>query len=444
MHHSVLVAALLFCSACGNDAGKTSSAPATTPQVAPPAAPLATPPSAAPAAADSAAAAVPPAAPPVASPGGHDFTDVGRALLAVGACADDVAPPEAFPADYLAKHCTKIRKVQDDYRTAWVTKARAFFAEKVPGDLPKKVVYPFAGGDLSTALTVYPDADEITTMSLEPAGDPRTLAALSAPPEASAKVAKPSKSTRKRVNAALDKAMETIRYELRFLYKVNFSNTMNMIGAMRAGALPTQLVFGLSALEVHGFEVVALRYFHLDDEGTIVYLTDEEIAAAPAVGKAKADTRNRVFANAEIRFRKPGGRIQIYRHLQVNLDDLHLKKDPRVLLHLAAKGPVAGMTKAASYLLSWNGFSTIRQYLIDHVVWMVSDATGVPPKYGKPAGFEYETYGKFLQPHIGDGQGDWAALWKAQPKRPLPFRFGYHDGSPQHTNHLVIMRKPRG
>jgi hypothetical protein len=104
------------------------------------------------------------------------------------------------------------------------------------------------------------------------------------------------------------------------------------------------------------------------------------------------------------------------------------------------------MTKAASYLLSWPGFSTIRSYLTSNVTWMVSDATGVPPKWGKPAGFEYETYGMFKSPHIG-GDNElmrgWRAEWEAQPRRRLPFRFGYYDGSPEHTNHLVIMRKPR-
>ena len=45
----------------------------------------------------------------------------------------------------------------------------------VPKDVPSTVVYPFAGGDLSTALTVFPDAYDITRMSLEPAGDATAL-----------------------------------------------------------------------------------------------------------------------------------------------------------------------------------------------------------------------------------------------------------------------------
>jgi hypothetical protein len=270
-----------------------------------------------------------------------------------------------------------------------VKPARAFFAEKVPATAPKKVVYPFSGGDLSTALTVYPDADEITTMSLEPAGDPRTLGALNeAATKPQGKAEKPSPQAK----ASLTRALGTVQYELKFLYRVNFSNTLNMIDAMRSGALPTQLIFGLSALKVHGFEIVSLRYFTLDENGAIKYLTDEDVAKAPDPGKAMDDRRlmekrNRVFANSEVRFRKPGGKIQVHRHIQWDLGDKELKKDGRVVKHLEAKGSVSAMTKAASYLLSYGDFSKFRDYLIANVEWMVSDTTGIPPSYGMPAGF---------------------------------------------------------
>ncbi|MEO7097448.1 MAG: hypothetical protein ABI175_29575, partial [Polyangiales bacterium] len=348
--------------------------------------------------------------------------------------------------------------------------------------------YPFAGGDLSTALTVYPDADEITTMSLEPAGDPRTLEALArqksspAPLDVGKDVGKmvkpapvkPGPVPKKKIKSpavgksdkpersddgntddqpvvlergppTLEKALRTVEYELRFLYRVNFSNTMNMIDAMRGGLLPTNLIFSLSALKVHGYDVVALRYFKLDGEGNLHYLTDEDVASAPNPTTGSADFRNRIFANAEIRFKKPGGRVQIYRHIQVNLDNDHLNKDMRVIKHLELKGPVAGMTKAASYLLSWDSFSIIRNYLIGNVRWMVSDATGVAPRHGKPKGFTYETYGAFQIPHIQAGNSiakDWRDEFAREPKRKLGFRFGYYDGTPQHTNHLIIIHKP--
>lgn len=408
------------------------------------------------------------------APGGHDFTPTGKVLLGVGACgAGDI--PANISKDLVKSHCETIEKTQAQYTKEWVDIAKPWFAAHVPSTVPKKVVYPFAGGDLSTALTVYPDADEITTMSLEPAGDPRTFEALAkmkganASPKKAAPV-KPAKPVKSKAVGnspparaddgntdedpvvidkgppSLSKALKTIAYELRFLYRVNFSNTMNMISAMRGGLLPTQLIFGLSALKVHGYDVVSLRYFKLDAEGNIKYLTDEDVKAAPNPTTGSPDYRNRIFANAEVGFKKGNGRIQIYRHIQVNLDNDHLKKDPRVLKHLQQKGQVAGMTKAASYLMSWDSFSTIRNYLIDHVQWMVSDATGVPPKFGKPKGFEYETYGAFKLSHISAGNGiapDWRQEFAAQSSRKLGFRFGYYDGTKEHTNHLIIMRKKK-
>ena len=432
---SLLLAAVLF-AACGNDKPSVEPSNPPPPTVAGSAAPARTPPLPATPSADAApaepvkqAAEVPAPPPTTIAAGGHDFTVEGKALLATGACGDGTAPENVTPKQ-LEKHCGVIKKAQDDYVTSWVTIARPFFAEKVPKDVPKKVVYPFAGGDLSTALTVYPDADEITTMSLEPAGDPRTLAVLK--------------------GKALDAALEKVQYELKFLYRVNFSNTLNMIEAMRGGRLPTQLIFGLSALKIHGFELVALRYFRLNDDGSIHYLDDEDIKKAPDAAKdTTAEQRNYLFSNAEVQFRRPNGRVQVWRHMRHNLGNQAskgigpgLEEDKTVIKHLEMKGPIAAMTKAASYLLSWDSFSIMRNYLTSHVVWMVSDATGVAPKWGKPAGYEYETYGGFKEPHIPAGSDiakDWRTEFAAQPARELKFRFGYYDK--KLTNHLVIMRK---
>jgi hypothetical protein len=356
-------------------------------------------------------------------PGGHDFTAEGKLLMAVGACGD-VPGPEGFDPKLLASHCEVIKQAQTDYVAQWIKPAHSFFIEHVPRDVPRKVVYPFAGGDLSTALSVFPDADEITTLALEPAGDPRALSNVK--------------------GKDLETALKQVEFELKFLYRVGFSNTINMIDAMRGGVLPTQLIFGLSALKVHGYELVGLRYFKLDRDGSIHYLDDAEVAAAPTPAKAKPQVRNRIFANVEIQFRKPGGRIQVYRHIQQNLENTELKADPRVLKHLEAKGEIAAMTKAASYLLSWDSFSTMRSYLVDHASWMVSDATGVAPKWGKPAGFEYETYGAFVGPHIPAGGSiakDWRVEFDEQPKRDLAFRFGYYDK--HNANHLIIMHKKK-
>ncbi|MEO8549947.1 MAG: hypothetical protein ABI678_08230 [Kofleriaceae bacterium] len=350
----------------------------------------------------------------------HEFISEARALLVVGACADGT-PPDTIKPAIVEAHCKILKKAQDEYRAGWMAEADSFFAANVPKTVAKTVVYPFAGGDLSTALTVFPEADEITTLSLEPAGDPLDLARLD--------------------GAQLKKALGTVEKELGSLYKSNFSVTMNMIGAMRSGTLPTQLIFSLSALWLHGYEPTSLRYFKLTPQGDIAYLTDKDVETAEKI--VDAGPRNREFANVELRFHKTGSKHeQVYRHILANLDDAHLKKDPAALAHLEKKGHVAGMTKAASYLLTFDEFKKMRQYVIDHVDWMVSDSTGLAPTYGTPAGFEYEAHGEFATSNMAAG-GPIAPVWKKlfaeQHSQPIKFRFGYPDG--KHRGHLVIMRR---
>ena len=106
-------------------------------------------------------------------------------------------------------------------------------------------------------------------------------------------------------------------------------------------------------------------------------------------------------------------------------------------------GPFA--SKCASYLL-WRGdFSSIRNYLLHHLAWMLSDSTGIPPQYAKPAGMIQETYGGFDGAFLegardNRNESDFIELWQAQKRRSLPFRFGYVDMNKQ--AHLVVT-KPR-
>jgi hypothetical protein len=350
----------------------------------------------------------------------HEFIDDGRALLVVGACADGKVPDKIKP-ELVKAHCDKVKAAQDDYKKSWVAVAKPWFESHVPKTVSKTVVYPFAGGDLSTELTVYPDAEEITTLSLEPAGDPRALAKLD--------------------DKQLKTALAVVAKEISSLYRSNFSVTMNMIGAMRGGQLPTQLIFSLSALTIHGYEPTSMRYFKLAKDGALSYLTDDDLANIDKIKDVAK--RNRALGNVEIKFKKTGGaKEQTYRHIMANLDDDHIKADPSALAHLEKKGTVAGMTKAASYLLTFGVFKKMREYVIGHVEWMVSDSTGLPPKVGEPAGFEYETHGAYVASNMAAGgpvTPQWKELYKAQPKRELAFRFGYPDKKLH--GHLIIMKK---
>jgi hypothetical protein len=352
---------------------------------------------------------------------GVDFAAQAKLLYRVAACGGDDAVPDKFDAKLVTSHCKELRETMDEYKKKWVDQAKPYLANLVPKDLPKVVVYPFGGGDLLTTLSTFPDATEITTLSLEKSGDARMIDNIA--------------------KAKFKTELDENRKDVGRLFKVAHSKTTNLEIVSR-GHLPGELVFSLVALVVHDYEPLTLRYFKLADDGSIKYITAEEIAAADKDAKL----RKGMFDNMEVTFRAKGqanAPVKTFRHIAANLDNKHFKASP-VQKHLVAKGKVSAMTKAASFLLWWSDFSTIREYLLENMEWMISDATGVPPRYATKAGFEQITYGKFDGPFLAEAKGDGTVkemtkLWKTNPQVELGFRYGYPDNA--HHSHMMITRR---
>jgi len=371
---------------------------------------------------------------------GSDYTNEVRDMFRIAACGNDDAIAERFAKQLIDTHCERMGRIYKWYRVSWVDVAKPFIAKLRPADAPTTVVYPFGGGDLSSALTVFPDATELTTISLEAAGDIRTIDSID----------------KERLKTDLGTTAKSISR----LYNAAHSTTQNLMVASHS-ELPGTIMFALAGLAVHGMEPLQLRYFDLDTDGGIRYLTGEEMDAREAeiVANRRAQQTKKhskhfwyeqttAFANVEITFRPRGdtkATLRVYRHILANLDDAHLKADPRLLEHLRKKGTVSVMTKAASFLLWWDDFSQIRDQLLAHTAWMISDASGIPPRYAGPAGFEQITYGDFTGPYfIQDpinARAEFVKLWADQPHRDLPFRFGYPDKDK--LNHMLVTKPKR-
>ena len=369
------------------------------------------------------ASAAPPAAPAAPDPPleGVDFIAQARTIFRVGACGTSGDVPARFDAAVVTQHCDELRRAYDEYKHAWVDVAGPFLASLRPKDLPPVVVYPFGGGDLTSALATFPDATEITTISLEPAGDVRPVETLT-----------PDR---------LAHELAVHRAHLERLFEKAHSRTDNLAKEART-EFPGEILFALAALAVYGDEPVSLRYFHLKPDGGVAYVTQADIDAAKKPAAAHA-----LFENAELRFRHvgdAGGPVRVLRHMSFNLDDAHLKADPSLLLHLSAKGKVAAMTKAATHLL-WNEhFRLIRGWLVGHTDWMVSDSTGLPPRVASAEGFTQDTYGVFDGPSpFGDPDAadadDLKRLFASEPSRPLSFRYGYPDSHGH--GHLIVTHR---
>lgn len=355
-----------------------------------------------------------------------DFTDDAKLLFRVVACTGDTPLPAHIDAKVVDAHCAELTKAIEKYRRTWVDKAQPFLQQLKPPGLPKTVVYPFGGGDLISAINTYPEATEYTTMSLEHAGDPRRIRTIT--------------------SAQLKASLALIRLTSKGLLTANDSKTENLMKGQR-GDLPGQLSFFLIALAVHGFEPVSLRYVKLNVDGSIRPLSAQELER---LEKEDAKLLHRswvspdfstAFDNLELTFVKKGDAApRTHRHFAANLNDDNFGKDLAMQAHLKAKGRVVAMTKAASYLLWRDAFSTIRTYLLEHMELMISDSTGIPPQLAKKAGFTQTAYGQFEASYLNANpqyNEAFRVLWK--DAEPLPFRYGYVDKKLH--NHLLVTRK---
>jgi hypothetical protein len=356
---------------------------------------------------------------------GADFLAEAKLVYRLAACGGDAPVPAAF-AEVVEAHCKQLAPYLDTYRAKYLGDARAFFVAKEPKDLPATVVYPFGGGDLISALVPFPEATEITTISLELAGDPRGIGEL-APAE-------------------LDKDLHTFRQQIGYLVKNGSNSSINLSNAQR-NAVPAQLASHLLGLAAARAELVGMRYFTLDDEGAIHYLEASDIDADTEHAKSlrgnwKTPRFAQSFSNVEVQYRLPGdSRVRVHRHIAWNLDNRHVTDHPGLLHHLEAKGKVTVLVKGASYLLWLSDFSKFRGYLLDHLVWMLSDSTGIPPNHAQ--GMTQETFGVFHGPIIDkveDRPEDVAMrdLWKHNKHQDMPFRFGYLDK--EGDAHVMITR----
>lgn len=439
-----LVALVLAATACSSAKEPAPAVPApavvaAAPAIAPAAptpAPAPTPPPAEP----PPPASPPPASPPAAPADGLDFIADARLLYRVAACGqlDQPLPAALLEGDptraeritrSVERHCKRITEQLGEFRDRYFVKARPWFDAVVPADAPRTVVYAFGGGDLISALVAFPEATEITTISLEQSGDPRRLRTLSA--------------------AALDISLGALRADIGGLISVG-SNTSVNLSAGQKNDLPGQVSSFLLGLVGAGFEPRSMRYFVLDDAGAIDYLDQAEIdELEKAKGRSlkhdwESPAFSPAFANVEITYGRPGdAATRVHRHIGWNLGDDYLTRHPQLLRHLEAKGKVTVLTKGASYLL-WRGdFALIRDWMLGHLAWMLSDSTGIPPAYARAKGMVQDTYGSYHGAFLEgaqEGKHDQAfvEMWAKQKRRRLPFRFGYVDKDKQ--AHLVVTR----
>jgi hypothetical protein len=134
---------------------------------------------------------------------------------------------------------------------------------------------------------------------------------------------------------------------------------------------------------------------------------------------------------------------QTFYYFTTDLSNDGIRSQPGFLKFCAAQGTGASLLKSASYLMFENGFSTVREFLLDHSKAIVQDDSGIPIAafdqakwwlrfFGSYAG-PIDLFKQYYQPQL---QG----LYQQSNPAPLQFGIGYR-WSPRQSTLIVATAK---
>lgn len=247
--------------------------------------------------------------------------------------------------------------------------------------------YMFGGPDILYANVIFPSANTYLLAGLEPVGQVPDLTRI--PPEMLAPEL-----------AALRGSMATI---LRIQYFITKDMRVELGRENLGGTLPILYVF-LARL---GYSIISTERISSPADGVKIEFT-------------------------------AGGKPQTLYYFKT---DLSGNGNSAFLKWCAARGPGLSLLKAASYLMHGDGFSGVRNFLLEHSRVIIQDDSGIPLR-AFPKNWTVQVFGRFV-PH-GDefakyNQPDLAALCANNPE--LGFPFGYHW---QRDRGLLMFATPGG
>lgn len=331
---------------------------------------------------------------------------------------------EGQPVD---PHCKRLAASMERYRQGYRGPMRAWLAKERPADLPLTLLYPFAGGDLVSALSAFPDQQEFVHLSLEHGGPPAPFRDVKSPRLAQAR------------------GMLFRMADLLLRHGESFSvDLQKQEQALLPGVLPMLLV----GVKVHGGVPTGLAYLRLTPEGKLERWTRSELDApgprARRLYTTWKDPRfSARFANLELRFRLPGDQTdRRVIHLSANLADVGLRRAPGVERYLASLGSVALMIKASSFLMWTQDFSRVKEVIFEKARFAISDFTAPYPGWLRKRGFSLALHGRYdciRNQRLRESAAPWIEAFRRPTSPKLPFRWGYIDCKNQ--NHLVLIRK---
>jgi hypothetical protein len=322
------------------------------------------------------------------------FDDTARFLAGMPPSAESaLAPLTQDPA--WQQHARYFNSAFGNVDKNQFSKVRAWSSAKLT--TPHQVLfYFFSGPDFLYADAFFPNASTYVMAGLEPVGPIPDLLRLP--------------------RGSLDDALRHIESSLSTILTISFFKTHDMrmtLGASSvSGTLPILYVF----LARSGKTIRDVTLIKLDDQG----LPQPESAPSPPGMKNPAHGVKIVFTDED-------GREKTLYYFGTNVAGAGFKSSG-LEKFCDRFGTGDAFIKSASYLLHGNGFTDVRNFLLQHTALVLQDDTGIPVSYLSSDKWELRPFGRYSGPitmFARNYQPRLTQLFQSGRAEPLSFGLGY-------------------
>jgi len=267
--------------------------------------------------------------------------------------------------------------------------------------------YMFSGPDFLYAHALFPNARTYILCGNEPVGAVPDLNTV--PPE-----------TLPAVLANLRKSLESV---LSWSFFITKDMKTDLTRTELTGTLPLLYVF----LARTGYTIDSVTAVSVDRSGTL---------SANSSGET---------SGVRIEITAPTGASQTLYYFCSDLSDDGIHSKPGFLRFCENEGRGVSLLKAASYLLHENGFSKIRDFLLERSDSLVQDDSGIPLRFFTGQSWSLRFCGQYVGPidvFKQYWQPDLADQYARTVPEGLPFGFGYR-WQPNRSDLIVASRADR-
>ena len=273
------------------------------------------------------------------------------------------------------------------------------------------VFYMFSGPDLLYAQQFFPNAGTYILAGTEPIGPLPDLTRFAGP--------------------TLDPVLQNLQKSLNSVLNFSFFITKDMKTDLQneqlKGTLPIFYVFLARAGKI----ITDVSFITLDKTG------EPHPAAPNEKGKGLTPGVRINFTGAA------GAAPQTLYYFTTDLSNDGIRSQPGFLKFCAAQGRGASLLKSSSYLMFENGFTTIRDFILNHSKAIMQDDSGIPVGAFDPGRWSLRFFGNYAGPieiFKQYYQPQLQGLFQQSNPAPLSFGIGYR-WSPRQSTLIVATLK---